>query len=172
MRLLLEEQHGVARCGLDIEQAAIQLAHGSPTAQYVVEQDAVHLGAGDVLDIEQLDAGLVYRLHSATDGEQALAFLRRQGDFGDRPRPDLILLDLNLPRMDGRETLAEIKGDANLRRIPVIVLTTSDADSDIRASYNLHANCFITKPVDLDDFMTVVRAIQSFWLTIAKIPNG
>jgi chemotaxis family two-component system response regulator Rcp1 len=127
---------------------------------------------GDVaLTREALDdAGLLYRLHVATDGQQALAFLRKEGDFADAPRPDLMLLDLNLPRMDGRETLAEIKKDHNFRRIPVIVLTTSDAESDILASYNLHANCFITKPVDLDEFMEVVRAIQSFWLGVAKIP--
>ncbi|MFT5131010.1 MAG: chemotaxis family two-component system response regulator Rcp1 [Rhodothermales bacterium] len=128
---------------------------------------------GDVeLTREALDdAGLAYRLHVATDGQQALSFLRREGICASAPRPDIILLDLNLPRMDGRETLAAIKQDDNFRRIPVIVLTTSDAESDIRASYNLHANCFITKPVDLDDFLEVVRAIQSFWLGVAKIPT-
>ena len=96
--------------------------------------------------------------------------LRREGIFADAPRPDLILLDLNLPRMDGRQVLAEIKADENLRRIPVAVLTTSQAEKDILTSYNLHANCYITKPVDLDEFVRVVRGIENFWLSIVKLP--
>jgi len=105
-------------------------------------------------------------LSVARDGEEALAFLRREG----APRPDLILLDLNLPRRDGREVLKEIKDDPQLRMIPVVVLTTSAAESDILKSYSLHANCYITKPVDLDQFITVVKSIDDFWLTIVRLP--
>lgn len=105
-------------------------------------------------------------LSVARDGEEALAFLRREG----QARPDLILLDLNLPRRDGREVLKEIKADPELRRIPVVVLTTSSAEVDILKSYELHANCYITKPVDLDQFITVVKSIDDFWLTIVKLP--
>ncbi|MEO8553820.1 MAG: response regulator [Kofleriaceae bacterium] len=106
-------------------------------------------------------------LSVARDGEEALAFLRREG----APRPDLILLDLNLPRRDGREVLKEIKADPDLRRIPVVVLTTSSAEVDILKSYELHANCYITKPVDLEQFITVVKSIDDFWLTIVKLPS-
>src|SRR3569833_2633549 len=107
-------------------------------------------------------------LSVARDGEEALAFLRRD----NTPRPDLILLDLNLPRRDGREVLKEIKDDPQLRMIPVVVLTTSAAESDILKSYSLHANCYITKPVDLDQFITVVKSIDDFWLTIVRLPPG
>jgi len=106
----------------------------------------------------------------APDGLEALAFLHREGQYADVRRPDLILLDLNLPRMDGREVLAEIKEDPDLKRIPVVILTTSKADEDILRSYNLHANCYITKPVDLDQFITVVRSVEGFWFTIVKLP--
>ena len=105
------------------------------------------------------------------DGVEALAFLRREGGFASAPRPDLILLDLNLPRKDGREVLAEIKGDERLRRIPVVVLTVSQADEDILRAYNLNANCYIAKPVDLEQFIKVVRSIEDFWLTIVKLPG-
>jgi len=106
------------------------------------------------------------------DGVQALAFLRREGHYADAPHPDLILLDLNLPKKGGREVLAEIKSDPKLRRIPVVVLTTSTAEQDIVESYNLHANCYVKKPVDLDAFIQVVRSIDSFWLAIVKLPPG
>jgi len=107
------------------------------------------------------------------DGEEALAFLRRRGKYAAAPRPDLILLDLNLPKKSGREVLAEIKSDDYFKRIPVVVLTVSKDEEDIMASYNLHANCFITKPIDLHQFLRVVRAIEDFWLTIVKLPpNG
>jgi CheY-like chemotaxis protein len=106
------------------------------------------------------------------DGEQALAFLHRQGAHAAAPRPDLILLDLNLPRKGGREVLAEIKADARLRRIPVVVLSTSQAEPDVRACYDLHANCYLVKPIDLDQFLGVVRAIEDFWLTVVKLPRG
>jgi len=104
------------------------------------------------------------------DGVEALAFLRREGRFADAPHPDLILLDLNLPKKDGREVLAEIKADPDLRRIPVVVLTTSEAEQDIIETYNLHANCYVKKPVDLDAFIQVVRSIDNFWLAIVKLP--
>ena len=107
------------------------------------------------------------------DGEEALAFLHRRGKYAAAPRPDLILLDLNLPRKSGREVLAEIKSDDYFKRIPVVVLTVSKDEEDIMESYNLHANCFITKPIDLHQFLRVVRAIEDFWLTIVKLPpNG
>lgn len=110
------------------------------------------------------------RLHTVADGEEALRFLRREGSYSDAPRPDLILLDLNLPRKDGRATLAEIKADPSLRRIPVVVLTISDAEEDVARTYDLHANCYIRKPLDLEQFSRVVRAIESFWFTIVTLP--
>jgi CheY-like chemotaxis protein len=128
---------------------------------------------GDVrLTIEALrESKVLVSLSFAEDGEKALAFLRREGDFRQAPRPDLILLDLNLPRKDGREVLAEIKADTSLRRIPVVVLTTSRAEEDILRTYDLHANCFITKPVDLDQFIAVVRSINDFWFSVVKLPS-
>ena len=108
----------------------------------------------------------------ANDGEEALACLQQRGKFKNCARPDLILLDLNLPRKDGREVLAEIKQDPNLKRIPVVILTTSRAEEDIFKTYNLHANCYITKPVDLEQFITVVRYIEDFWLAIVKLPSN
>lgn len=104
------------------------------------------------------------------DGVEAMAFLRREGKYADAARPDLILLDLNLPKKSGREVLAEIKADESLRRIPVVVITSSEAEQDIFATYNLHVNCYVTKPVDLDQFIKVVRSISTFWLTIVKLP--
>jgi CheY-like chemotaxis protein len=109
-------------------------------------------------------------LHVVADGEAALAFLRREGQYARAPHPDLIFLDLNLPRKDGREVLAEIKEDPDLKRIPVVVLTTSTAEKDILQSYNLHANCYVTKPVHLDEFLSVVKSIDDFWLAIVKLP--
>jgi len=104
------------------------------------------------------------------DGVYAMDFLRRNGPYADAPRPDLILLDLQLPRKNGREVLMEIKSDRDLKRIPVVIMTTSNAEQDIFESYNLHANCYITKPVELDDFIGAVRKIEDFWLTIVKLP--
>lgn len=109
-------------------------------------------------------------LHVVRDGVEALAFLRGGGEYADAPRPDLVLLDLNLPKKDGREVLAEIKEDPDLKRIPVVVLTISKAEEDILKSYNLHANCYITKPIDLEQFLGVVKAIDEFWFTIVKLP--
>lgn len=129
---------------------------------------------GDVrLTIEALnDAKLRNRLSVVRDGVEAMAFLHRDGQHPDAPRPDLILLDLNLPRKDGREVLAEVKSDPELQRIPVVVLTTSDAQPDIQRAYELHANCYITKPVDLEQFIRVVQSIEDFWLTIVRLPSG
>ena len=130
---------------------------------------------GDVdLAREALEAGKVCNsLHVVSDGEAALAFLRQQGKFAGAPRPGLVLLDLNLPKLSGREVLAAIKEDADLRRIPVVILTTSKAEEDILRSYNLHANCYITKPIDLNQFFKVVQGIADFWFTIVKLPpNG
>lgn len=110
-------------------------------------------------------------LHVARDGVEALEFLRREGRHANAQRPDLVLLDLNLPRKDGREVLAEIKDHPELRTIPVVVLTTSSAEADILKSYKLHANCYITKPVDLEQFVQVVRSIDDFWLTVVRLPT-
>jgi CheY-like chemotaxis protein len=117
------------------------------------------------------DAKVHVNLHVASDGAEALAFLRREGEYAGVPRPDLILLDLNLPKKDGREVLAEIKESSTLRSIPVVILTTSASEEDILRSYMLHANCYITKPVDLDGFLKVVRSIDSFWLSVVKLPH-
>lgn len=128
---------------------------------------------GDVrLTREALKDGRL--LNSVTvvgDGVEALSFLRRAGKYTDAVTPDLILLDLNLPKKDGREVLAEIKADSRLRRIPIVVLTTSSAEEDILKTYDLHANCYITKPVDLEQFIRVVKSIEDFWLSIVKLPS-
>jgi CheY-like chemotaxis protein len=118
-----------------------------------------------------IDAKVRINLHVAPDGVEAMAFLQRSGKYADAVRPDLILLDLNLPRKDGREVLREIKESPSLMSIPVVVLTTSAADADIQHSYRLHANCFITKPVDLNGFLHVVQSIDNFWLTVVKLPR-
>jgi chemotaxis family two-component system response regulator Rcp1 len=117
------------------------------------------------------EANTSIHLHIATDGVEAMAFLRREGAHAAAPRPDFILLDLNLPRMDGREVLAEIKRDRSLQTIPTVILTTSDAEADIVKSYQLHANCYLSKPVQLAAFETLVKTISSFWLTEAKLPT-
>jgi CheY-like chemotaxis protein len=111
-------------------------------------------------------------LNVVPDGVEAMAYLRQEGRYADALRPDLILLDLNLPRMDGHEVLAEIKQDESLKRIPVVVLTTSDQDQDVIRSYDQHANCFITKPVDFDQFVRTVRSIESFWFSIVRLPES
>jgi two-component system, chemotaxis family, response regulator Rcp1 len=122
---------------------------------------------------ETLMAGKIKNnLHVVSDGEKAMDFLRKKGAYSSAPRPDIILLDLNLPRKDGREVLAEIKQDDDLKRIPVVILTSSKADEDVIKSYNLHANCYITKPIDFFQFTRVVQSIENFWLSIVKLPNG
>ena len=127
---------------------------------------------GDVrLTQEALREGKVRNhLKVASDGVEALAYLRREGEYANAPQPDLILLDLNLPKKNGREVLAEIKDDPVLKRIPVVILTVSKAEEDVLKSYNLHANCYITKPVDLDQFVSVVKSIEEFWIGIVKLP--
>jgi chemotaxis family two-component system response regulator Rcp1 len=116
------------------------------------------------------DSKVINRLNAVRDGGAALAYLRRQGEYAQATRPDLILLDLNLPKKDGREVLAEIKNDPDIRRIPVVIVTSSKAEEDIVKSYDLHANCYIAKPVDLDKFIEVVKAIENFWVSIVKLP--
>jgi CheY-like chemotaxis protein len=117
------------------------------------------------------DSKVCSKMHTACDGVEALAFLHKEGKYADAPTPDLILLDLNMPRKDGREVLAEIKADAELRRIPVLVLTTSSAESDIKKTLDLHANCYITKPVDLEQFANVIKTIEEFWFNIVRYPG-
>lgn len=112
------------------------------------------------------------RLHSCTDGVEALAFLRRQGSHADAVTADIVILDLNLPRKDGMELLADIKADDKLKRIPVVVFTTSEAERDILAAYDLHANCYIAKPLNLELYIEVIRALEKFWFTIVKLPGG
>jgi len=124
----------------------------------------------DLTRLALKDTRMVNRVHVAGDGVEALEFLHQEGPHTSAPRPDLILLDLNMPRMNGRELLAQIKTDPNLRRIPVVILTTSDAETDIVSSYDLHANCFLTKPADLEEFDQVARSIENFWLRLAKLP--
>ena len=128
---------------------------------------------GDVLLIQEAfeDNKVRNRLHCVSDGVEALAFLRREGEHAEAPVPDLVLLDLNLPRKDGREVLAEIKSDPALRSIPVVVLTTSKAEEDILRSYDLHANAYVTKPVDFNRFIEVVRQIDEFFVTVVKLPG-
>jgi two-component system, chemotaxis family, response regulator Rcp1 len=117
------------------------------------------------------DGKVANDVHVATDGEQAMAFLRREGEFAGSPLPDLVLLDLNLPRMDGREVLAEIKSDPELLRTPVIVLTTSSAERDVLDAYEHRANAYVTKPIDLDEFVSAVASIEQFWLTFVRLPE-
>ncbi len=140
---------------------------GRPVEILLVEDDPA-----DVLLTQEALLGSKIRnnLHVVDDGVEALAFLRREGTYRDVPRPDLILLDLNMPRKDGREVLADIKEDPGLKAIPVAVLTTSSQDEDILKSYELHANCYITKPVGLEQFATVVQSLDDFWFTIVKLP--
>jgi CheY-like chemotaxis protein len=145
-----------------------------PETLEIVDVLLVEDDPGDVLLIEEAfaDNKVRNRLHVVSDGVDALAFLRREGEYGDAPRPDLILLDLNLPRKDGREVLAEVKADDTLTTIPVVVLTTSKAEEDVLRSYKLHANAYVTKPVDFDRFIEVVRQIDEFFVTVVKLPKS
>ena len=144
----------------------------SQRSNRTVEILLVEDNPGDVrLTREALREGkLQVELHVASDGVEALEFLRREGRFANAVRPDLILLDLNLPRKDGREVLGEIKGDPRFRSIPVVILTSSQAEQDIARAYQLNANCYVTKPVDLDQFIHVVQSIESFWFSVVKLP--
>jgi CheY-like chemotaxis protein len=141
--------------------------HARPIEILLVEDNP-----GDIrLTQETLkESKFLNRMNVVVDGVEAMAYLRREGSYAEAVRPDLILLDLNLPKKDGRQVLEEIKADEKLRRIPVVVLTTSSAEADVLRSYDLHANCYITKPVNLDQFSAVVRAIEAFWFTIVKLP--
>jgi two-component system, chemotaxis family, response regulator Rcp1 len=141
---------------------------GAPPVEILLVED----NPGDVrLTREALKEGKVYNnLHWAKDGVEALEFLRREGAHAGAPRPDIILLDLNLPKKDGREVLAVIKNDGEFKHIPVVVLTTSKAEEDVLKSYALHANCYVTKPVDLEKFIQVVQSIDRFWLTVVTLP--
>lgn len=143
----------------------------APTA-HPIEILLVEDNPGDVrLTVEALkEAKVRNRVHVVDDGVKAMAFLRRQAAYSTVSRPDLILLDLNLPKKDGREVLEELKHDGDLKRIPVVILTTSQAEQDILKAYELHANCYITKPVDLDQFLKVVRSIDEFWFTLVTLP--
>lgn len=138
--------------------ARILLIEDSPTDVLIT---------GEALD----QAKMLVDMHVVEDGVEAMAFLRNQGRYTQAPRPDLILLDLNLPRRDGREVLAEIKSDEDLMSIPVVVLTTSSAEEDILKAYGLHANCYVTKPVDFESFAKIVKSIGHFWFTIVALPN-
>jgi chemotaxis family two-component system response regulator Rcp1 len=142
--------------------------NGSPIEILLIEDNP-----GDVrLTQEALKEGKVRnRLNVVDDGAKAIEFLHQRGPYAKAPRPDLILLDLNLPKKDGREVLADIKTDPSLLRIPVVVLTTSQAEEDVAKAYDLHVNCYITKPIDLTRLLNVVKAIEDFWLTIVKLPK-
>jgi two-component system, chemotaxis family, response regulator Rcp1 len=149
----------------------IQLGLGGSVM--AVEVLLVEDSPGDVRLTQEAfrDANMSIHLHVASDGVEAMAFLRKEGAYAEAPRPHLILLDLNLPRMDGREVLAHIKADPDLRSIPTVILTTSDSESDIVNSYQLQANCYLSKPVELDAFESLVRSINDFWLTKVKFPR-
>jgi chemotaxis family two-component system response regulator Rcp1 len=143
--------------------------NGPQSIQVLLVEDS----PGDIrLTKEALkDAKIHINLQVARDGEQAMSYLMREGAYANAPRPDLILLDLNLPKKDGREVLQEIKENPTLKIIPVVILTTSASEADILRSYSLHANCYITKPVTLDGFLTVVKSIEDFWMSVVKLPS-
>jgi CheY-like chemotaxis protein len=145
----------------------------TPENVQVIDVLLVEDDPGDVVLIQEAfaDNKVHNRLHCVADGVEAIDFLRREGEFADSPRPDLILLDLNLPRKDGREVLAEIKADDDLATIPVVVLTTSKAEEDVLRSYKLHANAYVTKPVDFERFIDVVRQIDEFFVSVVKLPS-
>ncbi len=145
------------------------ITEGRPIEILLVEDSAT-----DVMLAEEAleQAKMRNNLQVVKDGVEAMAFLRKQGKYADMPRPDLILLDLNMPRMDGREVLAEVKADNDLKYIPVVILTTSKAQEDVLKAYGLHANCYISKPVDFEQFTNVVRAIDQFWFTVVTLPTG
>ena len=145
--------------GAVIKPVDILLVEDSPTDVLLAQEALEH-------------AKLLNTLHIVSDGVEAMQFLRREGQFADATRPDLILLDLNLPRKDGREVLEEVKNDPELKRIPVVVLTTSKAEEDVLKAYGLHANCYVSKPVDFDQFTNVVRAIENFWFTVVLLPKA
>jgi CheY-like chemotaxis protein len=142
--------------------------NGRPVELLLVEDDH---GAAE-MTMDTLGEGRIrnLRIHWVEDGEQAMAFLRREGRHASAPRPDLVLLDLNMPRMSGLEVLAEIKQHPDWRRIPVVIMTSSSHEKDILGAYSKHANCYVTKPIDIDEFINAVRSIEDFWLTVARLP--
>jgi CheY-like chemotaxis protein len=148
----------------------IRSAEDSPPVEILLVED----NPGDHrLTKEALHEGKVYNnLHWVKDGVEAIDFLKQRGKYDKAPRPDIILLDLNLPKKDGREVLSEIKQDRDLRAIPVVILTTSKAEEDVLKSYDLHANCYVTKPVDLEKFIVVIQSIDRFWLSVVTLPPG
>jgi len=139
----------------------------------MIEILLVEDNSADVVLMEEVlaDAGIVFKMHTANDGEEASAYLRREGVFAEEVLPDLVILDLNISKKHGHEVLREIKEDENLKHIPVIIMTTSQAKEDILKSYQLHANCYIVKPVGLEEFIKVVKAIELFWFSIVKLPT-
>jgi chemotaxis family two-component system response regulator Rcp1 len=145
----------------------------SITACRPIEILLVEDSATDVMLAEEAlhEAKMRNNLYVVRDGVEAMAFLRNEGKYADMPRPDLVLLDLNMPRKDGREVLAEVKADDHLKNIPIVVLTTSHAQEDVLKAYGLHANCYISKPVDFEQFINVVRAIDQFWFTVVTLPT-
>jgi len=147
----------------------VTIAEAIRTIEILLVED----NPGDArLAVEALkESKMPNNLHTVVDGEEAMAFLHREGKYADELLPDLILLDLNLPKKDGREVLAEIKEDPDLRRIPVVIMTISNAEEDILNTYNLHVNCYITKPVDLDNFMNVFKSLEDFWLNVVRLPS-
>ena len=147
--------------------------NSEPRSWHAIEILLVEDNPGDVeLTREALDdAKVANRLHVVDDGADAVEFLFQRGKFANAPRPDIILLDLNLPKKDGRQVLSEIKANADLAQIPVVVLTTSQAEEDILRAYQLHANCYITKPVDFNQFLRIVATIEEFWLSVVKLPK-
>jgi CheY-like chemotaxis protein len=147
----------------------MSLEHTGRAAEFLLVED----NPGDVrLTCEALTESKVKNnLSIVGDGMEAMAFLHREGKYADAPRPDVILLDLNLPKKNGLEVLAEIKADASLKRIPVVIITSSEAEQDVLRTYDLHVNCYVNKPVDLEQFIKVVQSIETFWLTIVKLPS-
>jgi two-component system response regulator len=147
----------------------VNTATVSPVEVLLVEDDP-----GDVLMTKEAlaDSKVLNNLHHVANGEDALKFLFKQDGYADVPTPDLVLLDLNLPRVDGREVLAKVKADDRLRRIPIVILTTSEAEEDVLKSYDLHANAYITKPVDFDSFVQVVRQVDDFFISVVRLPRG
>ena len=174
---LAESAVMVRRCFLLLHKRGLIEQRKGPNGGAKLKLAAKQIGLGDIYSASEGEwlvhdepaiAGLLKRVRE--DGVQAMQFLRRQAPYDKAPRPDLIMLDLNLPRKDGREVLAEIKGDGDLKTIPIVVLTTSRADQDILRSYQLNANCYINKPVDFNQFLEVVRSIESFWLFVVTLP--
>jgi CheY-like chemotaxis protein len=141
----------------------------SPPIQVLLVED----NPGDVRLIREALKKSRFKLNIsvARDGEQALAFMRRQGAYADSPRPEFVLLDLNMPKKDGRAVLAEMKNDPSLRKIPVVIFTSSEAENDINMSYSLHANAYVSKPIEIDHFETVLRSVEEFWMRVAKLPR-